>query len=217
MKHIIVVMILMLSASFCSLAIADRDDDLNQKLRANGVVADDQTILVSGNVYFYPNKKGFGLLSGGKDREKGFIVFTDQGFSVVSWSRSKETYNTLYEVDYSELESSEVMGNSPMVRLVTKEKAEKKHNSFEIMDSRNAFAPNPEKTKDANKIIEAGIEGLDTTKVVGAASLTTVQAQQQQERMQELEERIKRLEEGTQGVEATEAPQSSECDCKCPE
>ena len=193
------------------MAIAN-NDELNENLRASGVVDDNQSILISSNVYFYPNKKGFGIFSGGTDRDKGHIVFTEDGFSVVSWSRGKKTFKVLYEVNYSDLDFSEVMGNSPMVRLVTKEKDAKKYNSFEIMDSRNAFAPNPEKTKEANNIVNAGIEGLDVTEVASADSLSDVQAQKQQKQMQELEERIKRLEEGVQGVPA----QASECDCKCP-
>ena len=213
MKQVISLIMLMFSISMFSSVNAEDIDELSDKLRANGVVGDDQTILIASHAYFYPDKNGFGILSGGKDREKGKIVFTDDGFSVVTWSRSKQSYDVLYQVDYAKLESSEIVGNSPMVRLVTKEEGAKKHNSFEIMDTRNAFAPNPHKTKDANKIIQAGIEGLDVTQVVGAASLSTTQVQAQQARMQELEERIKRLEEGSQGA----AAESSECDCKCPE
>ena len=216
MKQVALLIMLILSMLINSLASADDQEELNQTLRAIGVVGDNETILIASNVYFYPNKKGFGLLSGGTGKEKAHIVFTDKGFSVVSLSRSKERFDVLYEVEYSELESSEISGNSPMVRLVTKEKSAKKHNSFEIMDSRNALAPNPQKTKDADKIIEAGMEGLDVTEVVGAeaAGLSATQMQAQQTRMEELEERIKRLEEDSPPApsEAT-----SECDCKCPE
>ena len=218
MKQIAVLVMLILSVFINSLAIADDQEELNQTLWAIGVVGDDETILIASNVYFYPNKKGYGVFSGGKDKEKGHIVFTDKRFSVVSLSRSNDRFDVLYEVYYTELESSEIAGNSPMVRLVTKEKGAKKHNSFEIMDSRNALAPNPQKTKDADKIIEAGIEGLDIAEVIGpdAAGISTTQMQAQQDRMLELEERIQRLEEDSQTT-SNESEASSECDCKCPE
>ena len=216
MKQVVVLVMLALTMFINSLAIADDPEELSDRLRASGVVGDNETILIASNVYFYPNKKGFGMFSGGKGKEKGHIVFTDKGFSVVSWSRSDERFDVLYEAAYTELESSEISGNSPMVRLVTKEKGAKKHNSFEIMDTRNAFAPNPQKTKEADKIIEAGMQGLDVTKVAGtsAAGLSATQMQAQQQRMLELEERIQRLEEGSPETPSTS---SSECDCKCPE
>ena len=209
----LVISILILTMSLFAFTFADNSQEINDKLRASGVVGENQTILITSNVYFYPNKKGYSIISGGKDREKGHIVFTDTGLAVVSWSRRNETYEVLYQVNYKDLESSDILGNSPMVRLVTKEQNAKKYNSFEIMDSRNAFAPNAEKTKEANDIVNAGIEGLDVTEVASAESLSAVQVKQQEERMQELEERIKRLEQGENGNSEV----SSECDCKCPQ
>ena len=212
MKRLVIATLIIIISLF-ALVIADSSQEVNDKLRASGVVSEDQTILITSNVYFYPNRKGYSIVSGGKDREKGHIVFTDEGFTVVSWSRRKKNYEVLYQVNYANLAFSEIMGNSPMVRLVTKEQDAKKYNSFELMDSRNAFAPNPEKTKEANNIVNAGIEGLDVTGVAGTESLSAAQVQQQQKRMQELEERIERLEKEGRG----DPEQSGECDCKCPQ
>ncbi|MEM8844059.1 MAG: hypothetical protein AAGB35_03360 [Pseudomonadota bacterium] len=208
----LVAFLLVAITSLSLVANADDKKEISEKLRNSGIVGDDQTILITSNVYFYPGKKGYGFFSGGKDREKGHIVFTDEGFAVVSWKRSKDIFEPVYETKYVDLDSSEVTGNSPMVRLVTKDKDAEKYNSFEIMDSRNAFTPNPSKTKEANEIVNAGIEGLDVIEVASAESIAVAQSQQQQKRLEQLEARLERLENADQDV----PEQSTECDCKCP-
>ena len=192
---------------------AEHDQAFYDKVRASGVIDDNESVLLSSNVYFYPNKKGHGLFSGGKGREKGHIVFTEAGFSVISWSRRQKAFEVLHSENYSELESTDVSGNSPMVRLVTQTKATGKYNSYELMDTRNSFTPNVNKTKQARKIVSAGIQGLDTREVATARDLSVAEASMQKQRMQELEARIQRLENATTGT-STQAVEK-ECDCKC--
>ena len=197
----------------CLLPLVHADDNAEffEEVRASGVVNKNESILLSSNVYFYPNKKGHGLLSGGKGREKGHIVFTENGFSVISWSRKQKAYEILHSENYSELASTNVSGNSPLVRLVTETKASGKYNSYELMDTRNALTPNVNKTNQARKLVMAGIEGLDVKKVASVKDLSVAEVALQNQRMQELEDRIQKLESANAPVEPTE----SECDCKC--
>ena len=77
------------------------------------------------------------------------------------------------------------------------------------MDSRNALTPNVNKTKEAKKIVSAGIQGLDVTEVATAKNLSAAEVAMQQKKMQDLEERIQRLEN-------VNAPAENDgCDCKC--
>ncbi|MDW3095795.1 MAG: hypothetical protein R8G33_09005 [Gammaproteobacteria bacterium] len=190
---------------------ANENEEFYGKVRASGVVNDDESILLSSNVYYYPNKKGHGLFSGGKGREKGHIVFTENGFSVISWSRRDKTYEVLHSENYSELASTDVSGNSPMVRLVTESKTTGKYNSFELMDSRNALTPNVNKTKEARKLVTAGIQGLDVKEIATVKDLSSVEVAMQKQKMDALEERIQRLENANTPSQSVE----SECDCKC--
>ena len=203
--------ILLLFCCFFTSVQADDDAEFYEKVRASGIVNDDESILLSSNVYFYPNKKGHGILAGGTDREKGHIVFTENTLSVISWSRRHKAYEIIHREDYSELASTDISGNAPMVRLVTKNKASGNHNSYEFMDSRNAFTPNVHKTKEARSLVDAGIEGLDVKQVAAVKDVASVEVAMQKQRMQELEERIQRLEKGG----AASQPLESECDCKC--
>ncbi len=176
------------------------------------LVNDSESILLSSNVYFYPNKKGHGILAGGgSDREKGHIVFTENALSVISWSRRNKTYEVIHRESYSELASTDVSGNSPMVRLVTQTQQSGKYNSYELMDSRNALTPNSHKTKEARSLVKAGIEGLDVKQVATVKDVSSVEVAMQKQRMQELEERVQRLESGN----VSSKPAESECDCKC--
>ena len=194
--------------------LANDDPDFSERIRANGIVSDTESILLSSNVYFYPNKKGYGLLSGSNKRSKGYIVFTENGFAVVSWSRKEKTYEVLHQEAYTELESSKVTGNSPFLRLVTESKTTGKFSSYEIIDGKNAITPDVIKTKEAHKLIIAGIKGYDVKGAATASDLSNVEIADQKRRMQELEERIARLEQ-TQNKSVTNG--SPECDCKCPE
>ena len=202
-----------------SIALANDDPDFSERIRASGIVNETESILLSSNVYFYPNKKGFGLLSGGNERTKAYIVFTENGFAVVDWSRKRKAYEVVHQEDYAEIESANVSGNSPFLRLVTESKASGKFNSFEIIDGKNAITPSVIKTKEAHKLISAGIKGYDVKEVASASDLSTAEIADQKRRMQELEERIARLEQG-QGNDETgngENVGDSECDCKCPQ
>lgn len=194
---------------------ANDDPAFSERVRANGIVSETESILLSSNVYFYPNKKGFGLLSGGNKRAKGYIVFTENGFSVATWSRKEKAYVILHQEAYTELASTSVAGNSPFLRLVTESKATGKFNSYEILDGKNAVTPNVVKTKEAQKLVVAGIKGFDVKNAASASDLSTVEIANQKQRMQELEERIARLE---RDVGKTSVKQEGpECDCKCPQ
>jgi hypothetical protein len=206
----IYIIILLVFCCFFTYAQAN-DAEFFEKVRASGVVNENESILLSSNVYFYPNKKGHGILAGGNDREKGHIVFTENALSVISWSRRNKAYQVIHRESYAELVSTDVSGNAPMVRLVTQTKESGKYNSFELMDSKNAFTPNAHKTKQARSLVKAGIEGLDVKEVATVKDLSSVEVSMQKQRMQELEERIQRLENGN----ATSQPEKSECDCKC--
>jgi len=210
MNHIYIIIILLVG---CLVTFAQANDDAEfyEKVRASGVVEGNESILLSSNVYFYPNKKGHGILAGGNGREKGHIIFTENALSVISWSRRNKTYVVLHNENYSDLASTNVSGNSPMVRLVTKSKADGKYNSYELMDSRNALTPNSHKTKQARSLVKAGIDGLDVKQVVSVKDVSSVEVAMQKQRMQELEERIQRLENGGGTTQASD----SECDCKC--
>lgn len=210
MKSIVAVALFVLSFVFVWVQ-ADDNAEFFEKVRASGVVNENESILLSSNVYFYPNKKGIGLLSGGNSREKGYIVFTQNGLSVISWSRRNNSYEVLHSENYSDLASSDIAGNSPMVRLVTETKANGKYNSYEIMDSRNALTPNSHKTKEALKLVEAGIQGMDVKQVATVEDLSVAEVAMQKRKMQDLEERIQRLENGN----ISSMPAKAECDCKC--
>ena len=209
-------LIVLLLFTLLSIAtFANDDPKFAQQIRSDGVVSENESILLSSNVYFYPNKKGYGLLSGGNKRSKGYVVFTENGFAVVSWSRRKKAYEVLHQETYADLASTDIAGNSPMLRLVTESKSSGKFNSYEIMDGRNALTPNVVKTKEAHKLITAGIKGYDVKGAATASDLSTVEIADQKRRMQELEERIARLEQGD-NVESSNNTES-ECDCKCPQ
>ena len=201
--------ILMTIACCISMVVYASDEEFLEKVYASGVLGEQESVLLHSNVYFYPNKKGHGILSGGNKRQKGHIVFTENGYSVLSWSRRTKTYEVLHSEIYSELESSEISGNAPMIRLVTEAKNSGKYNSFELMDSRNALTPNVNKTNEARKIIAAGIQGLDVREVATAKNLSAAEAALQQKKLQDLEDRIQRLESSEQSMS------KDECDCKC--
>ena len=211
MNRVYTIIFLLLSCIFISAQAGD-EAEFFEKVRASGVVNDSESILLSSNVYFYPNKKGYGILAGGgSNREKGHIIFTENALSVISWGRRNKAYEVLHRESYSELASTDISGNAPMVRLVTQTKQSGKYNSYELMDSKNAFTPNSHKTKEARSLVKAGIEGLDVKEVATVKDLSSVEVAMQKQRMQELEERIQRLESGSAASQAVEP----ECDCKC--
>ena len=197
--------------------LANDDEEFAERVRASRIVGDSESILLSSNVFFYPNKKGHSLLSGNKKRRtKAHIVFTENGFAVVSWSGRKDVYEVIFEKQYTELASSNVSGGSPFLRLVTETKENGRFDSFEIMDSKNSLAPNTEKTREANKLINAGIAGKDVKAAASVKDLSVLEVAEQKQRMQELEERIARLEAAGAGEEVENKSSSAECDCKCP-
>ena len=214
MSRVILLMFCVTVFIASNLSLASDDPAFSERVRASGIVSETESILLSSNVYFYPNKKGFGLLSGGNKRAKGYIVFTEIGFSVVTWSRKEKAYVILYQETYKELASTSVAGNSPFLRLVTESKVSGKFNSFEILDSKNAITPNVVKTNEAQKLVMAGIKGYDVKSVASASDLSTLEIANQKQRMQELEERIARLEQGEGKTSVKQ--EDPECDCKCP-
>lgn len=194
---------------------ANDDPNFSERVRENGIVKDTESILLSSNVYFYPNKNGFGLLSGGGKRTKAYIVFTENSYAVVDWSRKQKAYEVVHQETYTEVASANVTGNSPFLRLVTESKASGKFNSYEIIDGRNAITPSIIKTKEAHKLITAGIKGYDVKEAASSSDLSTAEIADQKRRMHELEERIARLEQGQDNEVSNTS--SSECDCKCPQ
>jgi hypothetical protein len=155
-------MILVVGCCLFSYAQAGDDEEFFEKVRASGVVTDSESILLSSNVYFYPNKKGH-------------IVFTKNALSFISWSRRNKVYEVIHSERYSDLVSTDISGNSPMVRLITQTKSSGKYNSYELMDSRNAFTLNSHKTKEACSLVKAGIEGLDVKQVASVKDLSSVE------------------------------------------
>lgn len=190
------------------------EQDLEQGVRSSGLVNESQPIVLSSNVYFYPDKKGFSMFSSGRDRVKAYLIFTDSALMVVDRSRKNERYETSYTLSFDDIDAVEVDGNAPFIRLVTRQKSSGRYDSFELMDGRNALSPNVQKTRDAEKIVQAGMQGLDVTQVMTAAGSGSVELIKQQQQMQELEARIQRLEQ-TQGKPAAAA--AEECDCTCPQ
>ena len=176
-------------------SFANDDPSFSERVRANGIVNEAESILLSSNVYFYPNKNGFGLLSGGGKRTKAYIVFTENGFAVVDWRRKQKAYEIIHQEVYSDVASADVTGNSPFLRLVTESKASGKFNSYEIIDGKNAITPNVVKTREAQKLLIAGIKGYDVKDAASASDLSTVEIADQQARLQQLEARITRLEQ----------------------
>ena len=176
-------------------SFANDDPSFSERVRANGIVNEAESILLSSNVYFYPNKNGFGLLSGGGKRTKAYIVFTENGFAVVDWRRKQKAYEIIHQEVYSDVASADVTGNSPFLRLVTESKASGKFNSYEIIDGKNAITPNVVKTREAHKLLIAGIKGYDVKGAASASDLSTVEIADQQARLQQLEARITRLEQ----------------------
>ncbi len=216
MNRVTTLFIFLLTMVMCMSSSANDDKNFPEKIRASGIVDESESILLSSNVYFYPNKKGHGLFSGGgKKRSKGYIVFTENGFAVVSWSRRNKQYEPIHQEKYIDLATVDVAGNSPMLRLVTETKSTGKYNSYEIMDGRNALTPNVGKTEEAHKLVSVGISGEDVRAAAAASDLSTVEINLQKQRMQELEERIAKLEKAEEP--APEALSSTECDCKCPQ
>lgn len=210
MKHIFMVLFVLLYCLTLSVH-AEHDEEFFAKVRASGVIDDNETVVLSSNVYFYPDKKGHGFFSGGKSREKGHIIFTENGIYVLSWNRREKAYEVVHQEVYTELDSTEVTGTSPMVRLVTEAKSSEKYNSYELMDSRNALTPNVNKTKRANKIVSAGIKGFDVKQQAVVEGTSVAEAMEQKQRIQSLEERIHRLE----NANSASMVESKECVCEC--
>ena len=149
----ILVVVLSLLTPLSLIAVTD-DSDFEARLRASQVVSDTETVLIVSNVHYYPGKKGVGLLSGGKKKVKARMVFTENRYSVVSWKKRDKKYEILYSQDYSDLVDTNIVGVSPFIRIVAENKAGK-FNSFELTDSKNALAPNTQKTRDTHKILTA--------------------------------------------------------------
>ena len=144
---------------------AAESEQFTQRVRATGILQDQETILLGSNVYFYPRKKGLGLLGGSKKRIKGQIVLTEQALTVLEWQRMAKVYEVIHHEKYSDMESVEITGGALLTRLVTQNKSAGTYNSFEIMDSRNAVTANPDKMRKAREIIQQGIDGVEINPV----------------------------------------------------
>jgi glycerol-3-phosphate cytidylyltransferase-like family protein len=197
-----------------TIPVLAQDDKFDQRVIATGLVDSADSILFSSNVYFYPRKKGMSLLGGGK-RIKGQFVLTDNSLAVLEWDRWDKTYEIIHQENYQALNSVEIAGGSLVIRLVTETKQSGRHNSFEIMDGRNAVTANIDKTRKAKDIVMAGMRGLDVeTVAMSDDDLMAVSTKQQEQQMQTLEERLERLEKA---VNLQRSEDSQECDCKCPQ
>ena len=190
---------------------AAESEQFTQRVRATGMLQDQESILLGSNVYFYPRKKGLGLLGGGNKRIKGQIVLTEQALSILEWQRIAKVYHVIHHEKYSDMQSVELRGGSLVTRLVTQNKSTGVFNSFEIMDSRNSMTANPEKMRNARQIIQQGIAGLE----VRSTSQDTQQVQHNsQADGDSLEARIQRLENAL--IESA-ADDDKECNCECPQ
>ena len=186
---------LVISCIFSSSVFSNDDSSLDAQLRSAAILKADETLLLNSYVYFYADKKGYSLLSSGKSRVKAQIIFSENGLQVIRFKKKSKRFETLYSLPYAQLASVDIAGNSPLVRLVTERKEDKGFDSFELMDTRNAFTPSSSKTVEAKKLISAGIQGLDVKTVASAPSLSSVKMMQQKNQIEELEVRIQRLEE----------------------
>ena len=186
---------LVISCIFSSSVFSNDDSSLDVQLRSAAILKADETLLLNSYVYFYADKKGYSLLSSGKSRVKAQIIFSENGLQVIRFKKKSKRFETLYSLAYAQLASVDIAGNSPLVRLVTERKGDKGFDSFELMDTRNAFTPSSSKTGEAKKLISAGIQGLDVKTVASAPSLSSVKMMQQKNQIEELEVRIQRLEE----------------------
>lgn len=196
------------------------DEDFEGTLKDSGLLSADDTVLLSSNTYFYEDKKGFSVLSGGKERVKAYIVLTQDALYVIDWSRRKKAYVTVHHEPYKDLSSVEIAGGSFAVRLVTKQRGSDKFNSYEIVDGRNALGTNPEKTREAKTIIAAGIQGYDVEAVAAANNPGPKDILEQERTLQTLEERIQRLEELQAATAIQDTKETGEnvpaCNCVCP-
>jgi len=186
---------LVISCIFSSSVFSNDNSSLDAQLRSAAILKADETLLLNSYVYFYADKKGYSLLSSGKSRVKAQIIFSENGLQVIRFKKKSKRFETLYSLAYAQLASVDIAGNSPLVRLVTERKGDKGFDSFELMDTRNAFTPSSSKTVEAKKLISAGIQGLDVKTVASAPSLSSVKMMQQKNQIEELEVRIQRLEE----------------------
>jgi len=186
---------LVISCIFSSSVFSNDDSSLDAQLRSAAILKADETLLLNSYVYFYADKKGYSLLSSGKSRVKAQIIFSENGLQIIRFKKKSKRFETLYSLPYAQLASVDIAGNSPLVRLVTERKEDKGFDSFELMDTRNAFTPSSSKTVEAKKLISAGIQGLDVKTVASAPSLSSVKMMQQKNQIEELEVRIQRLEE----------------------
>lgn len=186
---------LVISCIFSSSVFSNDDSSLDAQLRSAAILKADETLLLNSYVYFYADKKGYSLLSSGKSRVKAQIIFSENGLQVIRFKKKSKRFETLYSLPYAQLASVDIAGNSPLVRLVTERKEDKGFDSFELMDTRNAFTPSSSKTVEAKKLISAGIQGLDVKTVASAPSLSSVKMMQQKNQIEELEVRVQRLEE----------------------
>ena len=186
---------LVISCIFSSSVFSNDDSSLDAQLRSAAILKADETLLLNSYVYFYADKKGYSLLSSGKSRVKAQIIFSENGLQIIRFKKKSKRFETLYSLPYAQLASVDIAGNSPLVRLVTERKEDKGFDSFELMDTRNAFTPSSSKTVEAKKLISAGIQGLDVKTVASAPSLSSVKMMQQKNQIEELEVRVQRLEE----------------------
>ena len=186
---------LIIGCLFSSSVFSKDDSSLDAQLRSDAILKIDETLLLNSYVYFYAGKKGYSLLSAGKPRVKAQIIFSESGLQVIRFKKKSKRFETIYSLPYAQLASVEIAGNSPLVRLVTERKGDKGFDSFELMDTRNAFTPSSSKTVEAKKLISAGIQGLDVKTVASAPSLSSVKMAQQKKQIEELEARVQRLEE----------------------
>ena len=176
-------------------AFAIDNSSLATQLHSDGILEADETVLFTSYIYFYDGKKGFSLLTPGKPRVKAQIVLSEKSLRVVRFVKGSKRFELIHGVQYTQLASVQVAGNSPLVRLVTEHTKKDHFDSFDLMDTRNSFSPSSAKTFEAKKLIAAGIQGIDLTTVASGSSLSSVQMIQQKTRIEELEARVQRLEE----------------------
>lgn len=119
-----------------------------QNVFLESITEDQQEIIFYSRAIWYPNKNGFKFLPAGKKARKGVIVFTDLSIYFSEWSTKK--YNTVFSVNYDEVEELRLAANDLFGRIVMKKG---NYNSFEILGVNGPDLPDKDETKVAYEII----------------------------------------------------------------
>lgn len=119
-----------------------------QTVFLESITEDQQEIIFYSRAILYPNKNGFKFLPAGGKSRKGVIVYTEQAIYFSEWSSKK--YNTVFSVNYDEVEELRLAANDLFGRIVMKKD---NYNSFEILGVNGPDLPDKDETEVAYQII----------------------------------------------------------------